>query len=120
MGGPDRPGGRAKQCSRKGLRLKQAGGGRGIGGGVCALCERVSKGGGHCCELSRKDLGGQGPTGTLLPQNQLDLLERERQSIQRRSRGGVQIQRAAELRLPQTLFLSLMEQKDVNKYHMNE
>lgn len=73
MGGPDRPGGRAEQCSGEGLCLEE-GGGRGVGSGVvCAVCECVADGGGccHCRQVSRYDLRGQRWTLALLTQGQL-------------------------------------------------
>lgn len=75
MGGPDRPRGRAEQCSREGLCLEE-GGGRGVVRDVVrAVRERVANGCCHCCQVSGDDLGGQRLTLALLPQGQCDLVK---------------------------------------------
>lgn len=78
MGGPDRPGGWAEQCSRQGLCLKERGGRGVISGAVRAVRERVADGCGGCChcrQVSRYDLCGQRVTLALLPQNQFYLVD---------------------------------------------
>lgn len=78
MGGPDRPRGRAEQCSGEGLCLEE-GRGRGVVSGVVrAMRERVADGCGsrcHCCQVSRYDLSGQRLTLALLTQGQLYLVK---------------------------------------------
>lgn len=81
MGGPDRPRGRAEQCSGEGLCLEE-GRGRGVVSGlVRAVRETVADGGGcgccHSCQMSRYDLGGQRLALPLFTQGQLYLVEKE-------------------------------------------
>lgn len=82
MGGPDRPRGRAEQCSGEGLCLEEAGGRGVVSGEVRAVCERVADGGGgrccHGCQMSRNDLGGQRLALPLLTKRQLYLGERDK------------------------------------------
>lgn len=107
MGGPDRPRGRAEQCSGEGLCLEE-GGGRGVVGGVVgAVCERVADGGCHCRQVSRYDLCRQRLTLTLLPQGQLDLPEGDKtQSGQSRS---PHVGKMLKINAPKSTFPSLTE-----------
>lgn len=93
MGGPDRPRGRAEQCSGEGLCLEE-GRGRGVVSDVvCAVCERVADGGGccHCRQVSRYDLCSQRLTLMVLTQGQLYLIEKDKtHSIQSISTQGGQ------------------------------
>lgn len=74
MGGPDRPRGRAEQCSGEGLCLEEGGGWGVVSGVVRAVWERVADGGRDCRQVSRYDLWSQRLTRTLLPQGQFDRL----------------------------------------------
>lgn len=87
MGGPDRPRGRAEQCSGEGLCLKEGGAGGGVSAVVGAVRERVADGGGgcgrNCSQMSRKNLSSQRLTLTLFTQRQFNLTEEEKtQSVQ--------------------------------------
>lgn len=89
VGGPDRPGGRAKQCSGEGLCLEEGRGRAVVSGGVCAVCERVANGGGgsYCRQVSRYNLC-QRLTLMILAQGQLYLKKDKIYSIQSVSTQG--------------------------------
>lgn len=90
MGGPDRPRGRAKQCSGEGLCLEQGRGRAVVSGGVCAVCERVANGsgGGYCRQVSRYNLR-QRLTRMIFTQGQLYLREKDKvRSVQTLSTQG--------------------------------
>lgn len=85
MGGPNRPRGRAEQCSRKGLCLEEGVGCVVVRRMVRAMRERVADGGGggcrNCGEVSRDDLSGERWTRAILTQGQFDLLKQSRHSV---------------------------------------
>lgn len=90
MGGPDRPRGRAKQCSGEGLCLEEGRGRAMVSGGVCAVCERAANGGGgsYCRQVGGYDLC-QRLTVMILAQGQLYLMEKDKiHSIQSISTQG--------------------------------
>lgn len=78
MGGPDRPRGRAEQCSREGLCLEEGRGWVVVSGMVCAMCESVAEGRCHCRQVSRYDLSSQRLTLALLTKGQLYLVEKDK------------------------------------------
>lgn len=115
VGGPDRPRGRAEQCSGEGLCLEE-GRGRGVVSDVvCAVCERVADGGGccHCRQVSRYDLCSQRLTLMVLTQGQLYLIEKDKtHSIQSIStQGGQNIFSATKHNQnPLKVFITLQRQ----------